>query len=154
MIASQQLRRGDIRTIHWHLFLLTAAIAVAPCAGHAASIIWGTHEGRGATLYWTGETLWGIRVPGGPVDFSKGCLVQLIKAVGACDDPFPGGAPDPAFLNDTQYTVNDVILDEVHVGYGIGPPGAPALGEWSRTVNVDLAVDDVLYVRGYNMSKN
>jgi hypothetical protein len=53
-----------------------------------------------------------------------------------------------------EYAVDDIILDEVHAGYGLGPPGAAALGEWSRTVEVDISVDDVLYVRGFSDTKS
>jgi hypothetical protein len=140
------------------VLVFTAAAAWEPSAGHAASIIWGTHEGGGATecnLYGPGgcHPLDGVCVPGiPPVDLSKGDLVQLIKAVGAIDTwffPFPGQSiPHP------DYTVDDVILDEVHVGYGLGPPGAAANGEWSRVVDVDIAVGDVLYARAFNAPKD
>jgi hypothetical protein len=83
----------------------------------------------------------------GPVDLSKGTLIQLIKAVGDVDAPWAPAVPE--FL-DPDYTVDDVILDEVHCGYGtfVNPEGT-----WSRTVNVDAQVNDVLYVRAYNVPK-
>lgn len=139
------------------VLVYTVAAAWAGGAGHAATIIWGTHEGGGATecnLYGPAgcRPLEGVRVPGGSVDLSKGDLIQLIKAVGAVDTwflPIPGQSfPDP------DYTVDDVILDQVHVGYGLGPPGAAANGEWSRTVDVDIAVGDVLYARAFNAHKD
>jgi hypothetical protein len=96
----------------------------------------------------------------GPVNLSNGALIQLIKVVGTLDDPFPGGAPDAAFWSGgTDFThadpaEADIILDEIHAGYGLGPPGQPAGGLWSRqSLGVDFVVDDVLYVRAYNVPK-
>jgi len=51
----------------------------------------------------------------------------------------------------------DDILDESHIGYGFGPPGAPMeTGAWfAANVNLpDLAVGDVLYVRAFNLRKS
>ncbi len=136
-------------------FAIVAAATLTlltPLTGEAAIIIWGTHEGAGATDY-AGVPLDGIRVPGGPVNLANGALVQLIKSVGAVDNPFPGGVPDPVYWISPDYTVDDIILDEVHAGYGLGPPGARAQGEWSRTMDVDIEVGDVLYARAFNVPK-
>jgi hypothetical protein len=114
-----------------------------------ASIIWGAAV-PATTM--DGTPLEGTRAFG-PPNLSNGDLIQLIKAVGEVDDPFLGGAPDAAFWSSPDYVVDDIILDEVHAGYGLGPPGGPAGGLWSRTTEVDIAVDDVLYVRAFSMAK-
>jgi len=131
----------------WRILLFLVPLAVMPEIGQSASIIWGTHAGAGARD--PSGYISGIRVPGGPVDLSNGPLVQLIKAVGEVDDPHQHLA---AYM-DPSYVIDDVILDELHVGYGLGPPGAPAKGEWSRTTEVDIIPGDVIYARLYNMPK-
>jgi hypothetical protein len=113
-----------------------------------ASIIWG-NEVAATTM--DGTPLEGSRLPGvPPVDLSRGDLLQLIQAVGPIDDPHAGGIPDPAYWASTNYVVDDVILDEVYAGYGLGPPNAAAGGLWSRVVDVNIAVGDTLYVRAYS----
>ena len=98
-----------------------------------------------------GTPLEGTRAPGvPPVDLSAGDLLQLIQAVGAVDDPHAGGIPDPAYWASTDYTVDDIILDEIPAGYGLGPPGGAAAGLWSRVVDVNIAAGDTLYVRAYS----
>ncbi len=82
----------------------------------------------------------------GPVDLAKGSLVQLIKAVGEIDEPWMS----MPFYEDPDCTVDDVILDEVHCGYGtfVQPDGT-----WSRTVDVAASAGDFLYVRAFNAPK-
>lgn len=103
-----------------------------------------------------GVPLGGIRAFG-PVNLSNGPLLQLYKAVGAIDDPrgqLGAYATSDAVNKTGIYWIAgseaDVVLDQIHVGYGVGPPGAPAKGMFSRTVNVNIIPGDVLYIRGYN----
>ncbi len=141
-----QLRR-------YQILLVAGVSCLITTEGRPATIIWGTHEGAGARDFccWP---LAGDRVPGGTVNLANGALIQLIKSVGAVDNPYAGGPPDFNYwIVGPEYTVDDIILDEVHVGYGLGPPGAPALGEWSRTVDVQIEVGDVLYARALNVPK-
>lgn len=134
------------------LLSLLPALAVMSLvfACEAASIIWGASV---PATDCSGTPLEGIRAFG-PVDLSNGDLIQLIKAVGEVDNPFTGGVPDGSYWSSPDYVVDDIILDEVHAGYGIGPPGAPAGGLWSRTTEVDIAVGDTLYARAYSDSKD
>jgi len=118
---------------------------------HAAFIGWTAHSGSGVTDQF-GTYLPGTKASGVVVDLSNGALVQLIKAVGEIDDP---GVPAGAEYANSDYVVDDIILDERHIGYGQGPPGRPSTdGRWNVTsVEVDIAVNDVLYVRAYNVPK-
>jgi hypothetical protein len=130
------------------LVLLGTVVLLSPV--HAAFIGWTAHSGAGVTDSF-GTYLTGTKRSGVTVDLSQGALVQLIKAVGEIDDP---GYPtaEPAFA-DPNHTLDDVILDQRHIGYGQGPPGQPSTdGRWNVTsVEVDIAVGDVLYVRAYNV---
>ena len=113
------------------------------------------NTGEGAAIIWTNEVaatddagtpLDGIRAFG-PVVLSNGALVQLWKAVGDIDDPIA------LSITGTDWTVDDVLLDEIHAGYGVGPPGGAANGMFGRTTDVAINVGDVLYVRAYNVPK-
>ncbi|NQT83594.1 hypothetical protein HQ563_11240 [bacterium] len=127
------------------LLVLPALLAmlglVAVCDG--AAIIWG---GSGAVDD-SGALLSGTR--GFQVNLSNGALLQLYKAVGGIDDP----SDDLASYVDTNYVIDDVLLEEIPIGLGLGPPGGPANGAWSRTTDVNIIPGDVLYVRAYNVPK-
>lgn len=131
--------------------LLVVAMMSLACVCNGAQIIWGALE---PATDFSGVPLDGVRAFGVP-DLANGALVQLIKAVGEVDNPLLGGVPDPIYWSSgPDYTVDDIILDEVHAGYGLGPPGGAANGLWSRSIAVDIAVDDVLYVRALNVPKD
>jgi hypothetical protein len=111
------------------------------------------NTGEGAAIIWTnsvaatdnaGTPLAGTRAFG-PVNLSNGALIQLWKAVGDIDDPIAGN------ITDTNWKVDDVLLDQIHAGYGVGPPGGAANGMFSRTTDVAIIPGDVLYVRAYNV---
>jgi hypothetical protein len=129
--------------------LLVLAMMSLAFACNGAQIIWGATE---AATDFAGVPLDGVRAFATP-DLANGALIQLIKAVGEVDNPFPGGVPDPVYWSSPDYVVDDIILDEVHAGYGLGPPGGAANGLWSRSVSVDIAVDDVIYARALNVPK-
>ncbi len=131
--------------------LLVVAIMSLAFACNGAQIIWGALDAATDSF---GVPLDGVRAFATP-DLANGALIQLIKVVGDVDNPFPLGVPDPVYWSSgPDYTVDDIVLDEVHAGYGLGPPGGAANGLWSRSISVDIAVDDVLYVRALNVPKS
>lgn len=119
-------------------------------ACHGAHVVWGTHEGHRAK---DTTTPIAVPLPGtrafGDVDFNNGAWVQLWKKVNAFDDPLgvPEARSNPDWRND------DELLDQTHVGYGIGPPGSEADGEFNRISCPLLNIHDVIYVRIYNVPK-
>ena len=124
--------------------VLLGVLALAT-ACNGASIIWDTLQPAADS---EGDPLSGTRAFG-PVNLSNGALLQLYKAVGDIDDP----RMVQAAYENADWVVDDVLLDEIHAGYGYGPPGGAAGGLFAHTVDVDVAVDDVLYVRAFNVAK-
>jgi len=133
------------------LFALVSSLAVLslPDAPGAATIGWGCHSDAGITDY-DHTFLTGIRYPGGPPDLSRGPLVQLMRQNGGIDNHL---VTDPAAVD---WVDPDYILDESHIGYGFGPPGAPMeTGAWFAANRVvDINPGDVLYVRAFNLPKS
>ncbi len=118
--------------------MLLAALALVGSA-HAVTIGWGCDAALGATDS-TGAYLSGDKTT--TADFSAGAYVQLMKQVGDLDPYLTG--PD---------LVDDIVLDEGHIGYAAFGSG-PADGRfWNAGRNVDIAVNDVLYVRAYSVPK-
>jgi hypothetical protein len=74
-----------------------------------------------------------------------GALVQLWKAVGEIDDPT--GNPDA--YRDLNWHIDDVLLDEVHMGLGTWNPN----GRWYRRIERPVMEDDIFYAGAYNVSK-
>ncbi len=131
--------------------LLTTMALVGTCHARQAFIVWGTGEGgpgTGGATDSAGDHLAGTRALG-PVDLGNGALVQLWKAVNDVDDPRDQSEPSA----DPNWCIDDELLDEAHVGYGLLPPGSPGDGEFSRATGVDIEVGDVLYVRIYDVPK-
>jgi hypothetical protein len=125
-----------LKRANFKVLLLILTLAPIAKSLSAASIVWGTREGAGARSICWNCYLEGIRVPGGqPLDLSNGDLVLLIKVVGEMDPPW------------AIETTDDIVLDAVHVGYGLFPAGAPARGEWLRLVNVNISPGDVIYAK-------
>ncbi len=133
------------------LGLLLAMIGLVGNCHAGAFIVWGTGEdgpGTGGAKDDAGDYLPGTRALG-PIDFANGALVQLWKAVNDVDDP--RGVPE---ASDPDWRIDDELLDEAHVGYGLVPPGSPGDGEFSRrTACVNIKVGDVVYARIYNLAK-
>ncbi len=119
----------------------------------------------GAAIYWAntspatdfgGTALTGTR-RSGAINLSNGDLLQLYKAVGAIDDPKGQAAAYAntaagAGINWAAAVDADVLLDSIHAGYGVGPPGGAANGMFSRNTSVDIIPGDVIYVRAYNVN--
>jgi hypothetical protein len=128
--------------------LLTTIALGGAC--HAAFIIWLTGEGgpgTGGAVDSDGSYLTGTHATGEP-DLENGALVQLWKAVGEIDDP-QANAPGP--WRDPDWHIDDVLLDQTHIGYGLFPPGLRANGEFSHVVTANAVAGDVLYARIYNV---
>ncbi len=139
------------------LLMLPVLLGIVALIGtcHGASVIWANIAAPGPAVDSTGTPLAGTKAFGA-VNLSNGSLLQLIKAVGAIDDP----RGNMAFFEDPNYTIDDVIIDTIHAGYGVGPPGGAAGGLFSRSVElgsvanpIDVAVGDVIYVRAFNVSQ-
>jgi hypothetical protein len=129
---------------------LLTTIALAGACHAGAFIIWITGKGgpgTGGAVDSDGNYLTGTHAMGEP-DLKNGALVQLWKAVGEIDDP---EANAPAPWRDPDWHIDDVLLDQTHIGYGLYPPGAPANGEFCRLVTVNAVAGDVLYARVYNV---
>lgn len=123
--------------------MLLATLALVGSV-HAASIGWGCDAAFGATDS-TGAYLAGDKTK--TLDFSAGAYVQLIKQVGDID-PYlePPGT--------SIVLVDDIVLDEGHIGYYTFGSG-PASGRfWNAGRNVDIDIGDVLYVRAYSVPKD
>lgn len=115
------------------MFLLTSG---AP----AATIGWGCHTEHGVYDYLRDSYFPGDKTL--TLHFSSGAYVQLIKVVGDVD----------SFWD--RWLVDDIVLDEGHIGYGFFGSG-PANGEWWMAGrNVDIDVGDIIYVKAYNMPKD
>lgn len=116
-------------------------------SSEAATITWTNSGsvGSGLAVDSRGEPLWGTMEFALEPDLSLGALVQLWKAVGAIDDPT--GKLD-AYL-DLNWHVDDVLLDESHIGFGSFHPS----GSWCDTGDYAVNEYDILYVRAYNVSK-
>ena len=129
---------------------LLTTIALAGACHAGAFVLWGTGEsgsGTGGAVDSDGNYLPGTQTMGDP-QLENGALVQLWKAVGEIDDP-EANAPGP--WRDPDWHIDDELLDQVHIGYGLYPPGSPANGEFGRAVTVDVLPGDVLYARVYNV---
>ncbi len=130
------------------LALLTTVALAGAC--HAVFIIWVTGEGgpgTGGAVDSDGSYLTGTHAMGEP-DLKNGALVQLWKAVGEIDDP-QANAPGP--WRDPAWHIDDVLLDQTHIGYGPYPPEWPANGEFCRVVKVNVVAGEVVYARVYNV---
>ncbi len=126
--------------------LLWLVVFSQPC--RAATITWSNYPPEGPTyaVDSRGEPLWGTIEFSQYPDLSLGALVQLWKAVGEIDDPT--GNPDA--YRDLGWHVDDVLLDESHMGFAA--PNQPN-GAWSHTGDYALNYGDIMYVRAYNVSK-
>jgi hypothetical protein len=82
----------------------------------------------------------------GQPDLSRGALVQLWLAVGSIDDPHSV----PAAYQSTDWHIDDVLLQESHVGHGTFLSNA---GSWSTRSDFAVNEGDILYVRAYNLPK-
>jgi len=132
---------------------LLGALLFAPFIAHpnpcpSATIVWGNIHPEGPALATDSQNnpLCGTNEFGPTPTLSLGALVQLWKAVGAPDDPlFAMGA-----YQDTNWRINDILLDETHIGYGTF---ADPKGAWCQVGHYEVEEGDVLYVRVYNVSK-
>jgi hypothetical protein len=126
-------------------FLLSVLLTVvAPAPIRAATITWAcrsTAPARDAC----GELLQGASTFGTP-NLSRGALVQFWLAVGAIDDPF---MVQEAYM-DTAWKIDDVLLQESHIGHGTFLSNA---GTWSTRSDFAVNEGDILYVRAYNLPK-
>jgi len=124
------------------LLVVPAMLAVVGlCNG--ATITWGnvaTPAVDFAGNLLLGQIDWGVTP-----NLSLGALVQLWKAVGAVDDP----RLVEAAYNDTGWKIDDVLLDESHVGFGTFMP----TGYWSHTGDYAVNEGDIVYVRAYKQEK-
>ncbi len=123
----------------------------------AAFITWSNihAEGPCPITDWTGRPVPG-EVTFGTPDFSKGALVQLWKAM---NGPSPGGIADiddpnnpgnMAAFSSTNWKIDDVLLNEVHCGYGtfVHPEGT-----WSQSGSYAASTGNTIYVRAYNLPR-
>lgn len=124
------------------LSVLLALVAAVPI--RAATITWACRSTAPART-WGGQPLQGLSTFGQP-DLSRGALVQLWLAVGAIDDPFMA----PGAYADTAWHVDDVLLQESHIGHGTFVSNA---GTWSTRSDFAVNEGDTLYVRAYNLPK-
>ena len=117
------------------------AIMALTSVCYGMSVNWGSFPGSARDS--DGNLLKGTA---GATDLSQGALMQLIKVVGDIDDP----RGVMAFYENTQYTVDDVILQEVPCGVGtlFAPDGA-----WSATTTA-AAPGDTVYARVFNLTKD
>jgi hypothetical protein len=124
------------------LVVLLAPVAAAPV--RAATITWAapsTAPARTCNL----RPLQGFSTFGQP-DLSRGALVQLWMAVGAIDNPFMVMHA----YESTDWHIDDVLLQESHVGHGTFLSNA---GTWSTRSDFAVSEEDTLYVRAYNLPK-
>jgi len=124
------------------LSVLLALVAATPV--RAATITWAAPSTAPART-WTGQPLQGLSTFG-PPDLSRGALVQLWLVVGAPDNPlYVAGA-----YQSTDWHIDDVLLQESHVGHGTFLSNA---GTWSTRSDFAVNEGDTLYVRAYNLPK-
>jgi hypothetical protein len=124
------------------LSVLLTVVALAPI--RAATITWAAPSTAPARTY-DGQPLQGLSTFGQP-DLSRGALVQFWLAVGAIDDPFMvAGA-----YEDTAWKIDDVLLQESHIGHGTFVSNA---GTWSTRSDFAVNEGDIVYVRAYNLPK-
>ena len=82
----------------------------------------------------------------GTPNLSRGALVQLWLAIGTIDDPFMVAEA----YQDTAWKIDDVLLQESHIGHGTFQSNA---GTWSTRSDFAVNEGDILYVRAYNLPK-
>jgi hypothetical protein len=93
----------------------------------------------------------------GTPDFSKGALVQLWKAMheaspgGIADIDDPNAPANAAAFASKDWKIDDVLLDEVHCGYGtfVHPEGT-----WSQSGSYYVSTGNTIYVRAYNLPRD
>lgn len=124
--------------------LLTLAAAVPV---RAATITWAAPSTAPARDL-AGNPLQGTSHFGVP-NLAYGALVQLWLTVGVIDDPLAAGNLDRAYA-DTGWALDDVLLQESHIGHGTFLSNA---GCWSTRSDFAVNEGDTLYVRAYNLPK-
>jgi hypothetical protein len=140
---------------------LTAVMFVGVCEG--AFITWSNIHAEGAYPIVDSK---GAVVPGtvtfGTPLFSNGALVQLWKAMNGANPGGPADIDDPNSPSNVTgafgtgagegpaWKIDDVLLDEVHCGYGtfMNPQGT-----WSQSNYYDVSAGNTIYVRAYNVPK-
>jgi hypothetical protein len=146
---------------------MKTVISLATAA--AAAVIACTYRCEGAFITWSNihpegpspiTDCLGNPVPGevtfGTLDFSKGALVQLWKAMNGVSPGGPADIDDPnlpsnaAAYASKDWKIDDVLLDEVHCGYGTftNPQGT-----WSQSGGYAASTGNTIYVRAYNLPK-
>lgn len=136
--------RKRLSALLWGLFLSASFCALS----HGATITWTNRHPDGPTpvIDSARNPVGGSFDPGPVPDLSMGSLVQLWKAVGAIDDP----AHNFGAYWDLDWRINDVLLDESHIGFG-APDRCDV--SWSHTGDYAVNEGDILYVRVYNVPK-
>ena len=128
----------------WMLAVVFSVVGLANLS-HGATITWFNNVGAG---YFdsTGAPVGGMMEFGSTPTLSMGALVQLWKAVGGVDDP----RMVPAAFEDTNWTVDDVLLGESHIGFGTF---AEVDRSFAMTGDYLVNEGDIVYVRAYNVPK-
>jgi len=116
-------------------------------AAHGVQITW-LASSTDPVLDSAGAPLLGASAFGTP-DLSNGSLVQLWQAVGEIDDPAPLMQRCGTPCVDPNWSIDDVLLDQSHVGYGTFISDG---GTWSAKADYALGIGAIAYVRAYNMS--
>lgn len=124
------------------LILAVALCAMLVSTADSATITWASPSTSPARDD-AGNPLPGQSTFGVP-NLSRGALVQLWLAVGAIDDPFMV----PLAYEATDWHVDDVLLQESHVGHGTFLSNA---GSWSTKSDFAVNEGDTVYVRAYNL---
>jgi len=129
------------------IIVVASVVSLLFSDGGAVTIGWGCHRGHGVGVRSYSSQSYVSYFPGDrtrTLDFSSGAYVQLIKLVGDVDQVWDAWGTD---------LVDDIVLDEGHIGYALFGSG-PANGEWWMAGrNVDIDVGDVIYVKAYNVPR-
>ena len=126
------------------LILAVALCAMLVSTADSATITWASPSTSPARNF-AGDPLPGQSTFGTP-NLTRGALVQLWLAVGAIDNPFMVQAA----YDSTAWKLDDVLLQESHVGHGTFLSNA---GSWSTKSDFAVNEGDTLYVRAYNLPK-